>query len=96
VPVDEASLERAEDLWVAEFLRGGDGFDYVEALRTCLEELSPEQWRAIDLRYAEKKPRSEMAALCGMTENGIKSLLQRIRRVLGDCVRRKLALETGA
>jgi RNA polymerase sigma-70 factor (ECF subfamily) len=92
-PVDEASLERAEDLWASEFLRGGDGFDYVEALRGCLEELSSEQRRVINLRYAERKPRSEMAVLCGMTENGIKSLLQRIRRALGDCIRRKLALE---
>ena len=82
-------------MWSTEFRRGGDGFDYAEALRTCLEELSEKQRRLVDMRYAEKKSRSEMARLARMTENGIKSLLRRIRSVLGECVKRTLKLEGG-
>ena len=95
VTTDDTLLKKAEALWSTEFLRGGDGFDYVEALRTCLEELSEKQRRLVDMRYAQKKSRSEMAHLSQMTENGIKSLLRRIRSVLGECVKRTLKLEGG-
>ena len=92
---DDALLQKAETVWSSEFLRGGDGFDWVEALRVCLEELSEKQRRLVDMRYAEKKSRSEMARLSQMTENGIKSLLRRIRSALGECVKRTLKLEGG-
>ncbi len=95
VTTHDAFLQKAEGFWSSEFLRAGDGFDYVEALRACLEELSEKQRRLVDMRYAEKKSRSEMARLSQMTENGIKSLLQRIRSVLGECVKRTLKLEGG-
>jgi RNA polymerase sigma-70 factor (ECF subfamily) len=91
--VDAASLEQAEAIWTAEFLRGGDGFDYVEALRECLKALPDDRRHAIDLRYRDRTTRAEMARLLGMTENGVKSLLRRVRRSLADCIRRRLALE---
>ncbi|MFP4056878.1 MAG: RNA polymerase sigma factor [Candidatus Brocadiia bacterium] len=92
VGVDHQFLERAEALWASEFLRDGDGFDYVEALRQCLATLSRRQREALDFRYAQAKSRSEMARLLEMTENGVKSLLRRIRGALADCVRRRLKL----
>ena len=92
---DSRFLERAEAAWTAEFLRDGDGFDYVEALRKCLDRLTDRQRRAIDLRYAEKRSRAEMARQLDMTENGVKSLLRRIRAALGDCVQRRLNMENG-
>jgi len=95
VTADGDLLQKAEALWSSEFLRGGDGFDYVEALRACLEELSEKQRRLVDMRYAEKKSRSEMARVVRMTENSIKSLLRRIRSALGECVERTLKLEGG-
>ncbi|MBM4034477.1 MAG: RNA polymerase sigma factor [Planctomycetes bacterium] len=93
VKVDSALVERAEGVWASEFLRGGDGFDYVEALRKCLDALSEKQRHVLDLRYAQKKSRSEMARLLEMSEDGIKSLLRRIRAALAECVRRRLASE---
>jgi RNA polymerase sigma-70 factor (ECF subfamily) len=94
VRADSALLERAEAVWAAEFLREGDGFDYLEALRKCLETLSESHRHTLDLRYAEKKSRSEMARLLQMTENGVKSLLRRIRAGLADCIRKRLELES--
>jgi len=92
-PVDTAYLEQAEATWTGEFLRGGDGFDYVEALRECLKTLSDKHRHVIDLRYRDKRARAEMAELLRMTENGVKSLLQRIRHSLAECIQRRLVLE---
>ena len=38
--IDSKSLERSEEVWRDQFLRDGDGFDYLEALRQCLGVLS--------------------------------------------------------
>jgi DNA-directed RNA polymerase specialized sigma24 family protein len=88
-----ASLEEAEHLWVDEFLRDGDGFDYVAALHACLERLSVRKRDAIQRRYTKRQSRSTMAAELSMSEDGIKSLLSRIRLALGDCVRGRLSAE---
>jgi RNA polymerase sigma-70 factor (ECF subfamily) len=92
VTIDSAILEHAESLWSAEFLREGDGFDYVEALRHCLGSLAAKQRRFLDLRYTQGKSRVEMAQLLQMTEDGIKTALQRIRAMLADCIQRRLEL----
>jgi RNA polymerase sigma-70 factor, ECF subfamily len=86
-------LERAETTWRKVFLRDGDGFDYLEALRGCLQDLPPKQRGALDMRYRDKKSRGEMAQFLGISEDGIKSLLRRLRAALADCVEKRLALE---
>ena len=91
--VSSQHLANAESAWTSEFLDHGDGFGYMEALRRCLDELEARQRRALDLRYAEKSSRAEMARRLEMTENGVKSLLRRIRAALARCVRRRLDLE---
>lgn len=92
-PLDEATLAQAESLWANEFLREGDGFDYVEALRKCLARLQDRQRRCVDMRYAQNKSRSEMAAALQMTDDGVKSALQRIRALLADCIEQRLRSE---
>jgi RNA polymerase sigma-70 factor, ECF subfamily len=93
-PTDPAALvqqmDDSEILWTSHFLRDGDGFDYVDALRECMDKLPEHQRRPIDLFYTQGKSRQEMAGLLKMTEDGIKSLLRRIRKVLGLCVSKKL------
>jgi RNA polymerase sigma-70 factor (ECF subfamily) len=95
-PVDTSSerLERAEAVWVSEFLRDGDGSDYLDALRQCLDALPEKSREALDLRYAARKSREEMAQILNLTESGVKSLLRRIRGVLAECIRKRLALES--
>lgn len=87
------SLTEAEDVWQREFLRDGDGFDYVEALRRCLETLSGRMREAVTLRYTERAPRERMAERLEMTEDGVKTILRRAREALGQCVRQRLAQE---
>ncbi len=94
VSADSQTLERyaqdAESVWTREFLGGGDGFEYQEALRKCLDLLPAPRREALRLRYEQNKSREEMAAALQLSEDGIKSLLRRIRSALGDCVLRRL------
>jgi len=94
VVADNTLLEQAEAAWAGDFLRSGDGFDYLEALRLCLHELPDDRRRLLVLRYAEKKSRADMARLAGTTENGMKSILRRIRAGLAQCIKRRLAMES--
>jgi hypothetical protein len=43
--------------------------------------------------HEKREPRAAMAAELSMSEDGIKSLLRRIRAVLAECVRGRLAAE---
>lgn len=89
---DSEALDRAEGLWSSQFLRDGDGFDYVEALRACMQKLAARQQQMLQLQYAEGKSRAEIAAVLAMTEDGIKSALRRTRAALGECIKRRLGL----
>jgi RNA polymerase sigma-70 factor (ECF subfamily) len=86
-------LEQADSTWRMVFLRDGDGFDYLEALRRCLHDLPPGQRGVLDMRYRDEKSRGEMAQFLGISEDGIKSLLRRLRAALAKCVEKRLALE---
>jgi RNA polymerase sigma-70 factor, ECF subfamily len=90
VAVSSEWLEQAEATWSSDFLREGDGFDALEALEGCLGDLPRRDRELLDLRYREKKPRSEMADRHRMSEDGMKSLLRRIRSTLETCIRAKL------
>ena len=90
VRADTAAVERAESFWATEFLCGGDGYDHVEALRSCLGRLEGRQRRYLALRYTQGKSRTEMARLLQMTEDGVKTALQRLRAILLDCMQRRM------
>ncbi len=90
VVVNSDTLEEAEATWSEKFLRGGDGFDFVEALRRCLDILPDRSREVIDMRYSEKRSRAELAELLEMTEDGIKSLLRRTRMILAECISARL------
>ncbi|MCK6470966.1 MAG: sigma-70 family RNA polymerase sigma factor [Planctomycetes bacterium] len=95
VQVDTQALEAGERFWAEDFLRGSDGFEYIEALRGCMERLEEKPRRALDLFYKQKLSRTDVAAAFQMTENGIKSFLQRVRAALGDCIERRVKTEHG-
>jgi RNA polymerase sigma factor (sigma-70 family) len=95
VRVSSESVEAAEAAWQSEFLRGGDGFDYLEALRGCLKLLDEKGRRFLDLLYDRGQSRQEIGAAFHMTPDGVKTTARRIRSRLGDCVRRKLGPGAG-
>ncbi len=75
-------------------LRSGDGFDYVEALQKCLAKLQGQQRRVLDMFYGEAFSRIQIAEAMNMSEDGIKSLLRRVRTALRNCVQTRLGGKT--
>ena len=90
VHINNEYLQRAEDVWAWRFRKADSESDYAEALRKCLAELSDNDRLMLKLRYAEGKSRQEMARLGKMSEDGVKSMMRRVRDRLGRCVRRRL------
>lgn len=77
-----------------EFARQDDGAErQLEALAHCLEGMQPEQRQLIQQRYAGGKSVSAIALESGTTENRLSASLYRARKMLGDCIRRRLAGE---
>ena len=91
VRIDSEYLQQAEDIWSAQFTGDEDGSGYTEALRQCLSALPESDRRLIDLRYAHRKSRTEMASMRKMSPDGIKTQLRRIRSRLAECVRRRVS-----
>ena len=89
--VNSDQLEKAEAAWARDFLRDGDGFETMEALRKCIKKLTAKQRNVLDMRYSERKSRDKMSSLLEMTNDGVKSLLRRIRSALGECIKSRLA-----
>jgi RNA polymerase sigma-70 factor (ECF subfamily) len=92
VVLDSRAVDRAEDLWQTEFLRGGDGADYLEALRQCLAGLPPAQREWLQWHYRDGLSRAEMSRRTRLTEDGVKAALRRLRARLAECIGRRLGL----
>jgi RNA polymerase sigma-70 factor (ECF subfamily) len=90
VKVNSQSLENAEVFWENEFLREGDGFEVIEALRRCLNRLEERKRAIVDRFYAKNASRAELAKDFQMSEDGVKTLMRRIRGELGDCIKRRI------
>jgi RNA polymerase sigma-70 factor (ECF subfamily) len=64
-----------------------------EALDSCLGKLREADRRLLQHRYGEQTEIAELAAQNGQTPNALYKSLQRIRRMLLECVTRTLAAE---
>ncbi len=60
------------------------------ALALCLDELPPRGRALIDATYGEKRGRRESATATGLSRDGVKSALRRLRAFLHGCVERRL------
>jgi RNA polymerase sigma-70 factor (ECF subfamily) len=90
--VAEREVEDADRVW-DERCGDGTGDDYVAALRACLADL-PERSRALlEATYGERRGRGASAQALGMSADGIKSALRRLRAFLHDCIARRQRLE---
>lgn len=91
VKITSKALQYAEEIWASKFLRNGDGFDFLEALRTCLESLPEKMHGVIEMRYRHKNSILEIASALDMSVDGINSLLRRTKERLRECVNRRIA-----
>ena len=64
------------------------------ALRHCMEQLSPQEQTAVELRFVQELPLAAIGEQLARGADAARLLLYRIRQRLADCVRRRLALET--
>lgn len=89
---DDASVE---ELWLA--VLGGELApenryeERIRALEACTGVLAPKAQEAIRLRYHDDCSREMIAQMLDMTESGVKSLLQRSRNLLRECIERKFS-----
>lgn len=79
-------VELADRQWANE-CAADDGEVWLEALDRCLDALQPRARDAVRRWYGGD--RSRVAADIGLEKNGLKTLLQRARGVLRDCIERK-------
>jgi len=65
----------------------------LDALRDCLQRLPERARQAVQWHHVEGLSRRDTAARLGLGEEGTKSLLQRARELLRDCIERRRRTE---
>lgn len=89
---EQLLIELAEQLWQRDC--GEDaGERWLEALRACVQQLDGRPRQAVQLFYGEGRDREAVAAAMGMKPNGLKTLLQRLRATLRQCIELRLGSE---
>ncbi|MBK8096795.1 MAG: sigma-70 family RNA polymerase sigma factor [Planctomycetes bacterium] len=89
-PLPMTDVETIDAIWTG-FTREDGGAESLTALRACLLELDGRARQAIALHYEQRKSRSAIGKELGIGEDGVKSLLRRVRAVLRACVERRLS-----
>ena len=84
--------DAVDELFAREDAAGGSD-EHLERLRACVASLPPRSRLAIDRCYGlgadSDASRAAAAAELGLQPNGLKTLLQRIRQALRDCLERR-------
>jgi RNA polymerase sigma-70 factor (ECF subfamily) len=84
----DAWLDAVDRAWEPS---GASSNAWLEALRHCCARLEGRRRRIVELFYGELLGREAVAVQLDMTENGVKTALQRIRADLRECIQRKLS-----
>ena len=98
---DEMLADAVDRLWQRSGSDSGEqnsgeqdgGENWLAALRDCTQQLEDRSRTALNLCYgpdAVRGGRDQAAKTLGMKPNGLKTLLQRVRSVLRDCIENKL------
>jgi DNA-directed RNA polymerase specialized sigma24 family protein len=84
-------VERLDGLDAAyEVQAGGDaGASYRVALQQCLAGLDARGREVLRLRFGEASPRADMALALDLTEEGVKTLLRRVKAALRACIEQR-------
>lgn len=82
-------IERAATAWEHE-CGADEGDRWLDALRACVGGLDGRAREAVQRCYGDGLDREALAAAMGMKVNGVKTLLQRVRAALRECIERRL------
>jgi RNA polymerase sigma-70 factor, ECF subfamily len=69
--------------------------DLTDALRACMERLSPYARQLIETRYTQGKRGNELATALRRSVNTVYVALTRVHHALRDCLRRQMTEEAG-
>jgi RNA polymerase sigma-70 factor (ECF subfamily) len=83
---DVEELDRTWSQWVG----SDNGEELLEALKECLQGLTPRARMALERRFQQNSSRAEIAAALEITEHGAKNLMQRAKQQLRNCIEQKL------
>lgn len=84
-----ANIEQAGELF-SEAARDDGGDGQIAALADCMQSLQGKARQVVDAYYRKGHSRAATATLMQMTEEGVKTLLRRVKDSLRECVERKL------
>jgi RNA polymerase sigma-70 factor (ECF subfamily) len=76
-----------DELWSV--TAADDGDELVDRLRHCVERLQPRARQALELHYHDGLHWPDVATRIGLKPNGTKTLVQRARQALRDCIERR-------
>ncbi|MEZ6036008.1 MAG: RNA polymerase sigma factor [Planctomycetota bacterium] len=77
--------DAVDQLWVATAAQD-DGDELIERLRECLGRLQPRARQALELHYRDGLRWQEVGPRIGLQVNGTKTLAQRSRQALRQCI----------
>ncbi len=87
--VSEREVEEADRVWTAQFGHG-DGDEYIDALRACVDRLPARSRGLLAATYGDGDGRAAAGRRLGMGCDGVKSALRRLRTFLHDCIRQRI------
>lgn len=79
-------MARDQMVTTEDLMQKARGTDYQDALRACLEKVSPDARVLLEMRYQDNASRAQMATSTGRSEEGIKTLLRRVKDRLRTCI----------
>ena len=86
----EVAWTDAVDTWFGEQCERDDGDAWLAALQHCTDGVRGRARDVLEAFYGEGLSRGEIAQRLGMKENGVKTVLQRLRAQLRACIEREL------
>ncbi|HXX94236.1 MAG TPA: sigma-70 family RNA polymerase sigma factor [Planctomycetota bacterium] len=86
----EVALDLVDQEWDEEARQGREG-ERAQAVRGCLEGLSRESRRILELRYAEGRSSGEISRETGVRLEAVYQRLSRLHRALKRCTEERLA-----
>lgn len=95
---EQGAIVQQMALWRMERLESteahGDDFEWtLAALRECIERLAPKSRDLVDEHYFQSITLEVLAKRQGSTGGAVRMLLFRVRKALGECLRKKLPEE---
>jgi len=66
-----------------------------QAMKTCIQALSPEDQKLVDMRYEQSMSQRQISEKTKRTEGALKQVFLRIRKALRQCIERKTNVNSG-